>query len=1406
MYSKGFTLVLLSTLMMTGCGPKDEKYDEVAKDTNQVATFDINNLSKTKFIYSHTISQLPSYLNNSLAYDIRRHASVGINLVKDGIELREMPRDLYTAANTQDVKNWPLVLFIPGSYIDYKCQEDSYDKCVNKEVVNSDADVQWYDKHYFIPDFANIQQFTKEKQGTSALFDTCMQQQGGATLVKDGDWNGTEIDLKNGIINFELAKRYTLSDSNACQVFYRNIAGSESGTGNAANGFSTHEFYSIVAKSNLDAKEYTPVPYSHEDFARFGFFDSEIDNLSFISVRSRSQLQNGHRYHDYLYRWNPKREDITYYLSNNYYLPENKPYLDSAKKTITAINIELAEAKTGVPKIILKKQGDKRFGDLRYSFITLDNFADNYNYSGATESITDTQTGEIVSSRIVMNLPMFRSTGVQSRYKVISDTFKFLDGRLDASQLSQELTSGKVTDHPANSMTATSTNASYHSSSDQDSLTETQRSNLATSTKFYNALHGLEMFNSGSSQLSATQATGAGVDAATSNVKQLVPQLPPQLATEKKQIIPKDIQTFWTDNLAPIYGPTSSVWDNPELWTGEPRHSDMLPYAELSDENKSLIQEITGNGFYSGILTHELGHSFGLRHNFRSSVDFAHHFTKKSPFYASVQPKIDKALGVSGEKSMQIITHYSSVMEYMQDSSFYNRIYGAYDLAALRFGYAREIQPDTSNNDVFDVNARWQSVKPHDTSILSAWKKEMVTNPSLGGGAISDSEQMYNMESVRYQFCSDSDIETDFYCNKSDMALTQSNAPTALKNIGWGLVDGVFIPFMYNSVGGNGLSDLSALGKLFDTGDYYTATSSLIKIRHNIARAANAAGIYDADDYLSDTNCPYNPQYSAQGLEQCVPLRASLDATLLRSLSIMDINDIDARVTISQRPVPGVSTSSTPLLVTDVNLNDIYKAATQLHIPYNQGKSKFTSFNSLYTNFMDEQHQSLLFKVLVLNNPTVMQLLQDKGISADEGTLAVNVVPSGNSSVVTPLNGLNFPSDIQPQNGNLYKKFAPAWPMKLELMRDLLRSSDLDPMDHFSNYSMVDYDHKMGRALEVFLCNSVMHTDYSAYHLSTVNSPLTYPIDVPRLQNNCLQSIMQHSDITDEGDLSGSKAQNEAPYFLADNASFSLGSYLANYMRYNILNNYGNDPANKYIEPVIKSDSNQHLYKHFGLAFSDASEEGMTLRINYLKALLKQVVLATDDGVQGGYGHSSAWREYVSVHKDDGLYQGKPLYTYDEATQQYAMLTEWRTSEVYDPDTGKSVYIGPQNILATKLRNRIQDSVVQLFLINKSLAAASQAAVNNNAPTQQNTPQLPNANSPVKQNVPPLPTGSGNSVQQNVPPQPASAGNSVPQNVPPQTAGNTLTQAQQRAMKMENLELQIKRDKHVLFDLLPELD
>ena len=1331
---------LLLTLTLMGCGASDAPYKETAKPESQITTKQLTNLSSQKFIYNHAITKIPTFVNNTILYDSRDRGAVRINLVEDGIEVRMLPNDLYTHKNKADINEWPLVIKIPGQYIDYKCSEDSYEHCLNREQVNNDADVSWDQKRYFLPNFAGVVHFNNDDD--SAFGSTeCLQQMGNPTLVTAKNWKGSEIDLAQGVINFELEKRYKLKETESCLIQFKS---STSAGDMHQNSFSTNEFYSLVSSKLLQSGKYEPVSYSRDDYAHFGFFDSAIKQQDYVTLRDINNNANGARqYHNYLNRWDPKRENITYYLSNNYYLPENKPFLDAAKHMVKAINVELKEAKTGMPIIKLVKQEDKHFGDLRYSFIALFNPADNFNYSGLTSLITDTQSGEIVNAYIVMNLPML-SNSKSGVYANIQETFKILNEK-EQPALAKELTIGEDVPAPAPP-------PPYMESEDGAASLKNQSGELFSAVKLKNNLFGLEVFNA--NEHPRTTALGTSPTPLI-----LTPNLPSYKPTPGK--LPDYLKQFWKTNLSPFYGPNSDFWNDSDFWVSEPKRSAMIAFSDLPKDKQIAISELLSTPFYSAILVHELGHSFGLRHNFKGSTDHQHAFDKTSNFYKAVQPKINDAINKYGEKSLQMLSQYSSVMDYMPYSpgSYFNRIYGAYDLAALRFAYAREVE--TESNQAFDLNGNWQDLKHYDYMTIAGWKKESPSADVFGRGAI---EYAHNNAGLimRYGYCSDSEIQNDFYCNKSDAVSNNEAAHMAMSR---GLVDAFYFNF-YGMSDKNGLFDMSELGKSFATGDYYDSTSSLIKIRQNIARLAKTQGITDLDDFLNSNSCQ-SPIDFKSGLNNCMTLRFNLNQTLNMMVALMDINDLDARVVISlgngvpQLPgMPLLITPSNRILSKDINLSDIYKAAINQHLSFDLNKEAYSNDNSYLQLMSDEQHKHLYKQVLVLNNPIIIKKIKSKFnlASLSESDLVVSVTPSRRSSVITPLNGITRPGNMMVNDALAYKNSPAQWPGKLELMQELLRTNDLDHTDHFANVSMVDLDHHSGRFLEIFLCNSVMHTDYSPEHLSTTQKPMAYPLTIPpesNLRNNCYLDVLTHSDIFNEELISSGRAY--APY-----TQTSYDNVVGPNLRYNFQNDWGNDPANKFIEPVVKSHSNMQLFDHFGLPYRQASQERTTLRINYLKALLRQVVIGTQDAVDGDYdGHGEDWREYVSVHKVDARQAGVPIYEYNSGNDQFAVNSQWvNSASVYDFETGKSIFIGTKNILANKLRTRMAQTATKIWHLKNDLVSVL-----------------------------------GSQLQ----PKPQGVTIVAPQAVKKRTFAEYQKEA-------ENLLLQLKRDKNVLFNLLPQLD
>ncbi len=132
--------------------------------------------------------------------------------------------------------------------------------------------------------------------------------------------------------------------------------------------------------------------------------------------------------------------------------------------------------------------------------------------------------------------------------------------------------------------------------------------------------------------------------------------------------------------------------------------------SDFKSQVHAIKAEIDRMTFYTTLL-HEMGHTFGLRHNFAASADEKHY----SDRYFDIKKRVER-----GEKTVTAADYepymFSSIMDYGGD--FYSQLggIGSYDKAAIKYGYNRSIDRET--DAVVEAGFKFCTDHEADESIL----------------------------------------------------------------------------------------------------------------------------------------------------------------------------------------------------------------------------------------------------------------------------------------------------------------------------------------------------------------------------------------------------------------------------------------------------------------------------------------------------------------------------------------------------------------------------------------------------------------------------------------------------------------------------------------------------------------
>lgn len=632
--------------------PWEEKEKDVSK-----TLIDQN----SDYIYSSSQQNASRSAGDALPFSSGDNKRVKLELTKDSLRVIEVERDQRFASNTTNNK---LVLEIPVEHVQYECKKDRYGECTNTETKSDQID--WKKR-----DTVRIK-LDEVKSGELELLPIISDSTFGGSCYENVSSRLLKSDIDAESINFQIERTFktkldclgdisSLSDATISAVYH----------------------YSLVKAKSVLSSDYQTVSYpdGSDDENTFGFFKTQyrvldVDNNN--TNKSSVQIMN---------RWNPNRKEIVYYLSDEFYKQENKQLKDLTLDTVLNINKGLEEA--GVKfRIKIDEAKGKVPGDIRNSMIVLVEDPVASSVIGYGPQTEDPVTGEIISARTIMFLGTIKKyikytydeIVREKKYELANVKKQGVDFSLSPSII-QRFTSLKNTGKVFGA--SDMFDKILAQTSDEKSI----QSNQHEKSKPIESLNAIAHAN-----LSRVSADKISKD--LRNYTSRKNNDYDYVMNDSKSALKAKMkyqQEAKNCAFAPAFdGVASGISqklknkfpDNPKPWS------------ELSSQEKEQVISLILPEIWVPTLIHEMGHNLGLRHNFAASED-------KDNFLST-----DELL----KNGIDHQIPFSSVMDYGNDLKTLP-VLGKYDIAALRFGYLRQVTVVSgSTEEVVEVPSTLQEL------------------------------------------------------------------------------------------------------------------------------------------------------------------------------------------------------------------------------------------------------------------------------------------------------------------------------------------------------------------------------------------------------------------------------------------------------------------------------------------------------------------------------------------------------------------------------------------------------------------------------------------------------------------------------------------------------------------------
>lgn len=767
---KTLTVLALAPIIMVGCA-KDTPYDEVYKEVKEASKNEFiteENGQPVKYLYVPMTLGTPREVTQADPFYQGDEKIVRLEWSEAGLEVLEIEKDRRFAEN--DLNDTP-VLTIPGSYASYRCREDSYGKCTNAEEENNE--LEWFQKDKFTPNFEGLQVREINMLDVSTVeADSCVQH-AGTKLV--------DYEVSPGVINVELEKTYKLSSSWGC--IWSNYVNDKF----SYNSFKVRFFYSLVRLDQVASKKYEPIHYPIPDHDDFGFFKNEelVLKDDFDPERKiRKVLLN---------RWNPVREnnELVYHLSASYNKPENKLLKDATFKAIEVMNNSMKDVNIPFKIKLVEAEGKgKNPGDLRNNMIVLIDDPLANGLLGYGPTVTNPLTGEIVQGHVNMYGGVLKT---MSRHVWEAAVDLTIDKKKEKTK--EETLAGVITVNPAAytnlpntlaTMTAVTSGFDPAATAGDDAQSQKIKKIVNLMERAHDKkpghvhtekTHALERVSLNSVEKKIEKRIHQKRDMKLEQVLKIKGE---NLSEFEKHALKEEARIArWAENNAfaeeafPIAGTVKVIYPDLMNIPGVLNADGTLKrWSELNDEQKAQGQNIILVNSYTSTLIHELGHNLGLRHNFMGSWD-------KDNFYSDEEAR---ALGLDAAPA------YSSIMDYAFSNFNELMALGKYDLAALRFAYAQEVETDTGvvlkikgsvsefKKALEDAKKAAQAKKDELTAKLELLQNDVTSSTADIKNLvnqINDTDKILNAKDRKaYAFCTDENAGLSSICNRFDEGTT----------------------------------------------------------------------------------------------------------------------------------------------------------------------------------------------------------------------------------------------------------------------------------------------------------------------------------------------------------------------------------------------------------------------------------------------------------------------------------------------------------------------------------------------------------------------------------------------------------------------------------------------------------